>query len=124
MDALGTKEKISFFSDQGVVYASTTMVKPGFWVASLRRYRDMIVGFGLGGLDTGQHRGVPSTGTGEYSSCRRFHTLCVEKFMTQPDCTGSNTDRVPIKNEVHGGNKNFWKRVGGATLPGSKEPNS
>src|SRR5712664_4397148 len=93
----GTKEKISFSSDQGVVYASATMGETRVLGCRPRCYRDYDRRLWLAGLDTGQHRGVPSTGTGEYGSCRRFHTPLRREVHDATRCTGQ-TDRVP-KNE-------------------------
>src|SRR5215831_3001174 len=96
---LGTKEKMAFSSDQGAVYASTTMGETGVLGWRHRRYRDHDRRLWLAGLDTGQHRGVPGTGTGEYGSSRRLHAHLRREVHDATRCTGQ-TDGVPKNQRV------------------------
>src|SRR5215510_11456711 len=94
---LGTKEKMAFSSDQGAIYASTTMGETGVVGWRHRRSRDHDRRLWLAGLDTGQHRGVPRPGTREYGACRRFHAHLCREVPDATRCPGQ-TDRVS-KNE-------------------------
>src|SRR5215471_20651193 len=88
-----------------------------------RRYRDHDYRLWLAGLDTGQYRGVPGTGTGEYGSCRRLHAYLRREVHDATRCPGQ-TDGVP-KNECLAATRMCGKgRVGHAAGQSAAERQS
>src|SRR5262249_870721 len=78
-------------------YASPSMGETRVLGCCHRRYRNHDYRLWLAGLDTGQYRGVPGAGTGEYGSCRHLHAYLRREVHEAIRCPGQ-TDGVP-KNE-------------------------
>ena len=92
------KVNIAFSAHKGVVHASPSMGETRILGGRHRRYRDHDRRLWLAGVDTGQHCGVPGTGSDKYGSGRRLHAHLRREVHDATRCLGQ-IDGVP-KNEL------------------------
>ena len=117
----GTKVKISFSSQQGVVHASTSMGETRVLGGVIGVIGAMIIGFSWLGWTLSSTAETLAQDRMNAALVAAFTPICVESFMKQPDATIKLTE---FQKTSTWRQQEFVEKGGWATLPGSKEPNA